>query len=392
MSEPVTFDLMDQAIHADPYPAYARLRDDAPVHKIDGPAPVYLVSRHADIDKVLHDHIAFSSNLGLDVPLMSMVMKDPPDHSRLRSTVSRAFTPRAIRNLEVRIEAVAEDFATALVGPVDFVAAFANPLPVTVICEMLGVPLHQRERMNGYARDALLASFAATGMGTPEIRAEAELGLTALMDILDHAIETHIATPRDNIISDLVKDEASGKLTRAEMRHLCALLLIAGHETTANLIANGMHHLAAHPQLMAQLKAEPALIAGFIEELVRFGPPLQRIMRRTTKAVEIEGYELAENSMVMLLPGAGNRDHRVWDNADTLDPERNTRGHLGFGTGIHVCPGAPLARTEARIAFEVLLRTIDTVEFDPDSPATPIVGYGAGSLGWNTLPLIVEPI
>src|SRR3546814_24317 len=202
-------------------------------------------------------------------------MKDPPDHTRLRQTVNLAFTPRNIRHLGPRIEAIAEDLASGLAGACEFVQAFANPLPVTVISEMLGVPLKHRARMNRYARDALLASFAATGMGSAELRSEAEAGLASLMAILDEEIEAHRAAPKDNIISSLVAEEASGTLTNVELRHLCALLLIAGHETTANLMANGMHVLARDPGLFDRLKADPALLPAFVEELVRMRPPLQ---------------------------------------------------------------------------------------------------------------------
>ncbi len=384
------FDLMDPAVHADPYPTYRWLRDNAPVYRVPG-APLWVVSRYADVERILHDHQTFSSDLGMKVPLMSMVMKDPPDHTRLRQTVNRAFTPRNIQHLAPRIEAIAEDLASGLAGPCEFVQAFANPLPVTVICEMLGVPLKQRARMNRYARDALLASFAATGMGSAELRAEAEAGLAALMAILDEAIALHRATPKDNIISALVAEEARGVVDRVELRHLCALLLIAGHETTANLLANGAHMLARDPAMFARLKADPSLIPAFVEELARMKPPLQRLMRRTTREVEVAGTTIPADVSVMLLPGSANRDGEAWEDPDQLDLGRDNRRHLGFGTGIHVCPGASLTRLEARIAFEVLLKRTASIEPDPNRPPSPIVGYGAGSLGWNQLPLIVRP-
>jgi len=383
------FDLMDPGVHADPYPSYRWLREQAPVYRVPG-APLWVVSRHAEIERILHDHATFSSDLGMKVPLMSMVMKDPPDHTRLRQTVNRAFTPRNIQHLAPRIEAIAEDLASGLAGACEFVQAFANPLPVTVICEMLGVPLKHRARMNRYARDALLASFAATGMGSAELRAEAEAGLGQLMAILDEAIALHRATPKDNIISALVAEEARGVVDHAELRHLCALLLIAGHETTANLLANGAEILARDNDLFDRLKADPALIPAFVEELARTRPPLQRLMRRTTRAVEVAGTTIPADVSVMLLPGSANRDDTAWDDPDDFRLERDNRRHLGFGTGIHVCPGASLTRLEARIAFSVLLKRTRDVRPDPARAPSPIVGYGAGSLGWNQLPLIVE--
>jgi cytochrome P450 len=256
---------------------------------------------------------------------------------------------------------------------------------------MLGVPLKHRARMNRYARDALLASFAATGMGSAELRAEAEAGLAQLMAILDEAIALHRQSPRDNIISALVADEARGVVSHAELRHLCALLLIAGHETTANLLANGAHILAHDPALYARLRADPDLLPGFVEELARTKPPLQRLMRRTTREVKVAGVTIPADASVMLLPGSANRDTAAWDDPDRFDIARENRRHLGFGTGIHVCPGASLTRLEARIAFTVLLKRTRALAPDPNRPPSPIVGYGAGSLGWNALPLVVEP-
>ena len=277
------FDLANTAIQANPYPAYAWLRANAPVYRLRD-VPMWVVSRHQEVEAVLRDPATFASDLGMSVPIMSIVMKDAPDHTRLRGTINRAFTPRAVQHLEPRITEVAHQLLDCAGGRMEFVHGYATPLSVTVICEMLGVPLAQRDAMNRHARDALLASFAATGMGSAELLAEARVGLDRLMAILDAAIEQHLRAPADNIISTLVVDEAKGVLTREELRNLCALLLIGGHETTANLMASGAWILAETPELWARLKQEPALIARFVEELARMRPPLQRIARRTTRA------------------------------------------------------------------------------------------------------------
>lgn len=384
------FDLASTAIQADPYPAYARLRDAAPVYKL-ADLPMWVVSRHDDIETILRDHITFSSDLGMSVPIMSMVMQDPPDHTRLRQTVNRAFTPRNIAHLAPRITAIAHTLLDTSPQGGDFVQDFANPLSVTIICEMLGVPLEQRDSMNRHARDALLASFAATGMGSRELLAEAQTGLDALMAILDEAIARHRAAPQDNIISALVAEEARGTLSRAELRNLCALLLIGGHETTANLIASGAWLLAGDPALYSELRARPDQLGKFAEELARLRPPLQRIARRTTRPVQLAGVALPARAMLMLFPGSANRDALRWPEPDRLDLARDGRGHLGFGTGIHTCPGAPLARMETRIAFQVLLERTTSIRFDPTRRAIPIAGYAAGNLGWNVLPLIFTP-
>ena len=349
---------------------------------------MWVVSRHEEVEAILRDHATFASDLGMSVPLMSIVMKDAPDHTRLRGTINRAFTPRAVQHLAPRIAEVAHALLDHAKGRMEFVQGYANPLSVTVICEMLGVSLAQRDGMNRYARDALLASFAATGLGSPELLAEAREGLSKLMAILDAAIEQHLREPRDNIISTLVDDEAKGVLSREELRNLCALLLIGGHETTANMIASGASLLAETPALWRQLKEEPELVAGFVEELARLRPPLQRIARRTTRPVTLAGVELPVNAMLMLFPGSANRDPARWSDPDALELQREGRGHLGFGTGVHACPGGPLARMEARIAFEVLLARSESLHPDPDARAIPVVGYAAGNLGWNILPLI----
>jgi benzoate/toluate 1,2-dioxygenase reductase subunit len=389
MSEIRGFDLMDPAVHADPHPTYRWLRENAPVYAVPG-TDMVVVSRHEDVRDILRDPATFASNLGMDVPIMSMVMMDAPDHRRLRETINRAFVPRNVQLLAPRIEAIASGLAARLDGHCEFVHAFANPLPVTVICEMLGVPLEHRDAMNSHARDALLASFAATGMGSAELRAEAEVGLRALEAILDEAIELHRKTPKDNIISSLVQDEREGRLGREELRNLCAVLLIAGHETTANLLANGAWQLAREPELLARLRSDPASIPRFVEELARSRPPLQRIMRRTLKPTVVAGTAIPVNTLVMLLPGSANRDERRWPDGESFDIDRDAHGHLAFGAGVHACPGSSLTRLEARIAFEVLVRHARALAFDPERRPVPIIGYGAGSLGWNKLPLVVE--
>jgi cytochrome P450/acyl carrier protein len=253
---------------------------------------------------------------------------------------------------------------------------------------MLGVPLDRRDEMNRYARDALVASFAMVGMGSAELLAEAQIGLSKLMEILDEAIERTLVAPGDDIISALVADAANGVLSRDELRHLCALLLIGGHETTSNLIASGAYILAETPVLWHELKSAPEKLPKFVEELARLRSPLQRIARRTTREVTIAGTSLPANTLLRLFPGSANRDPRRWPDPDKLDLERDTRGHLGFGTSLHACPGAPLARLEGRIAFQILLETSESIAFDPDHRAIPIAGYAAGGLGWRLLPLI----
>ncbi|MCB1919345.1 MAG: cytochrome P450 [Candidatus Competibacteraceae bacterium] len=383
------FDLNDPDTQRDPYPSYRWLREHAPVYRIPG-APMWVLSRHEDISRVLRDHRTFSSNMGIDIPIMSLVMKDPPDHERLRKSLGRAFTPRQIQHLAPRIEMIAETLAAEMDERSEFISAFADPLPITVICEMLGVPTEQRAAMKQWSRDALLASFAAKGFGTPEQLARATRGLEALLAYLDQVIDIHQAQPRDNLISALIAVQREGLLSRDEVRYFCCLLLIAGHETTGNLLGSGMAILAENTELWTRLKTQPEQIPGFVEETVRTRPPLQRIVRRTTCAVEIAGVQLPADALLMLLPGSANRDAGQWSAPDEFALDRDHGGHLGFGAGIHYCLGAPLARLEGRIAFEVLLRRFRTIRLDPERPSMPITGFASGSLGWETLPLCLE--
>lgn len=385
--EPAFFDLMDPEVHADPYPAYRWLRDNAPVYKLPG-APMWVISRYDDVDRILRDAETFASSTGFDVPIMSLVMKDPPDHDRLRQTVSRAFTPRAIDRLAPRVEALATELLDRISGHCEFMETFANPLPVAVICEMLGVPAGDRARMKRWSRDALLASFAQSGFGTPQQAAIAGRGLTQLLAFLDRVIARHRQQPSDNIISTLVALEGEGVLTADELRNFSALLLIAGHETTANLIGSGAAILADRPLLAQRLRENPELLPRFVEELVRFAPPLQRIVRRATRAVQVGATEVPANGLLMLLPGSANRDER-WKASGDFDVDRGSEHHLGFGAGIHYCLGAPLARLEAVTAFRALLTRFRSIARDPERRTVPIRYYASGTLGFESLPLVL---
>ena len=380
------FDLNDPDIQRDPYVAYRELRHTAPAYQLPG-APMWIVSRHEDIHKILLDHETYSSTMGVEIPIMSLVFKDPPDHTRLRKSINRAFTPRRIAHLAPRIELIASELVSGLEEQTEFIRQFAHPFPITVICEMLGVPLEQRDNMKRWSRDAMLANFAASGFGTPEQLDNSHAGLQEFMTFMGDVIETHRRQPRDNIISALVALTDEGALHDEELRNFCALLLIAGHETTANLIGCAAHLLASNPALSEELATQPARIPAFVEEAVRLRPPLQRIVRRATKDVKIAGVSIPANSLIMLLPGSANQDDASWSEADQCQLDRDTKGHLGFGAGIHYCMGAALARLEGKIAFQVLLRRFRTISLDPEHPPQPIVGFASGSLGWESLPL-----
>jgi cytochrome P450 len=383
------FNLDDTEMHANPYPAYRWLRENAPVYHLPG-TPMWVLSRYQDIARVLHDHETFSSYPGMDVPMMSLLLKDPPDHTRLRQTVSRAFTPRQIQLLAPRMEAIAEELIAGAPSACDFITAFANPLPLTVICEMLGIPAERKRDMKRWSRAALLTSLSARGIADPEEAMKSNRGMSEFMEYLQEVIAAHEVQPRANIISALLALEKEGVLRRDDLRYFCGLLLIAGHESTTQLIGNGAYHLAQEPTLWEQLKAMPELVPNFVEEVLRYHPPLQRFVRRATCDVEFAGTTIPADALIMVLPGSANRDPSQWADPDRFDIQRDNTANMAFGDGIHFCLGAALARLEGKIAFEVLLRRLRSLRLNPRVKPVPVKKYSSGVLGWDVLPMILE--
>jgi cytochrome P450 len=370
--EPVrSFDLNDPEICANPYPAYRWLRENAPVYHLPGTS-MWVLSRYQDIDRVLHDHETFSSYPGMEVPMLSLSLQDPPDHTRLRQTVSRAFTPRQIQQLASNIEAVAEELMAELPSTCDFITAFANPLPLTIICEILGIPAERRRDMKRWSRAALLTSLSARGVADPEEAMRSNRGMSEFMEYLHEVIAAHRVQPRENIISALLALEKEG------------------HETTTQLIANGAYQLTQEPTLWEQLKVKPELVPNFVEEVLRYYPPLQRFVRRTTRDVAFAGTTIPANAQIMVLPGSANRDPSQWTDPDRFDIERDNGASMAFGAGIHFCLGAALTRLEGRIAFEILLRHARSLRLNPRVKPVAVKKYASGVLGWEVLPVIVE--
>jgi cytochrome P450 len=351
---------------------------------------MWVLSRYQDIVRVLHDHETFSSYLEMEVPMLSLSLKDPPDHTRLRQTVSRVFTPRQIQLLAPRIAAVAEELLAGLPSACDFITAFANPLPLTIICEMLGIPAERKRDMKRWSRTALLTSLSARGFADPEAAMQSSPGMSEFMEYLQEVIAAHRVQPRENIISALLALAEQGVLSQDELRYFCGLLLIAGHETTTQLIGNGAYMLAQDPALLEQLKAAPELVPNFVEEVLRYLPPLQRFVRRTTCEVECAGTTIPANSLILVLPGSANRDPAQWTDPDRFDITRDNGAHLAFGAGIHFCLGAFLTRLEGKIAFEILLRRLRSLRLNPRVKPVPIKKYASGVMGWDVLPMVVE--
>lgn len=344
---------------ADPYPLYGELRRKDPVHRmrlIDA----WALTRYRDIDRVLRDHQTFSSAVASRVQrrtgLVSMLETDPPDHTRLRSLVSQAFTPRSIERLRSRVERIAEDLVeeAAKSDRLDLMASIAYPLPVIVIAEMLGVPSQDMARFEKWSNDiSLNIEPILDDEEIVRVRSAAE----ELTEYFEGIIMLRRSDPKDDIISALVAAEEEGdKLTHEELIRTLILLLVAGNETTRNLIGNGVLALLSNPDQLELLRENPGLMGSAVKELLRYDSPVQLDGRTATAEIELGGRSISAGQGVIAVIGAANRDPEVFENPDRLDIRRTGASHLAFGRGVHYCLGAPLAEMEGRIALAAVIR------------------------------------
>jgi len=337
----------------DPYPVYRKLREVSPVY-FDEQRRRWLLTRHEDIVAVLRDNERFSAEH--DVVTSSMLTSDPPEHTRLRTLVSKAFTPRSVRELAARIQQIVDDLLDAAEPDrgMDAVSQFAYPLPITVIAELLGVDTDRRD----FFREA--SQKVAVGIGPiddPEVSVRAREGRDQLVDYFNDLIERRRREPRDDLVTALIRAEDEGEsLNHFELIAMLLLLLIGGHETTVNLLANGLLALLRNPDQLSLFASTPGIEAQAVEELLRFDAPVQYIGRVAKIDVEISGVRIPRGSILRLILAAANRDPDVFDQPDTLDLRRTPCPHLSFGMGIHSCLGGPLARLEGQIALSTLIR------------------------------------
>ena len=375
----VQFNPMDPEFVADPYPFYHRLRTEDPVHH--SPLGFWVLTRYDDVVAALRDPrlakeaIAsfVAARFGAPVPAMglSMLDRDPPDHTRLRGLVSKAFTPRVVEGLRPRIQQIVDsliDRVTAR-GSMDLIEEFAYPIPVIVICEMLGVPVEDHERFKGWSLDI------ARGLDLLWLGPDSEVGRRsvssrqALAEYFRGLIAQRRAAPRQDLLSGLIAaEEAGDKLNETELLATCILLLIAGHETTVNLIGNGTLALLRHRDQLERLRREPALIGTAVEELLRYDGPVQRTARIPSEDVTFGGRTIPRGEMVMPFIGAADRDPAQFRDPDGLDIGRADNRHIAFGWGIHFCLGAPLARIEGQIAIGTLAQRLPKLELATDWP------------------------
>lgn len=358
----VSDDLLSPGMVADPYPAFRALREEDPVHYNERHRS-WLVTRYDDVvagfrdPRLSADRILpyVSSALTGDERAMIepaarllatwMVFRDPPDHSRLRRLVSRAFTSARVEALRPRVEAIVGDLIDGLAarGSCDLVADFAYPLPATVIAELLGVPASDRDAFRAWSQD--LASFVFGAIDEPDRRRRAREG----MDALATYFRSMLARPaHDGLVADLA---AADGLSPDEAVGTCVLLLFAGHETTTSLIANGTLALLRHPGELDRLRRDPLLAQRAVEELLRYEGPSKLSIRWVREDLEIRGRRIGSGQRVALVQAAANRDPEMFEDPDRLDLGRDPNPHLAFGDGIHHCLGAALARLESRIAL-----------------------------------------
>jgi cytochrome P450 len=362
----VRLNLFAPEFRANPYPFFAEARRQPTLVKVD-PLDFWAVSRYADVLHVFKNPQLFSSTghrapaepewLGRTNPIAdSIVMMDPPKHTRLRALVNRAFGPTALSRLEPRIRAYAQQAAAELpLGqPLDFIESFALRVPASVIGELLGLDASHHKRFKRWADD--INNTSATPPDAHEWHAQIRGTYAEMEQYLKDVIADRRRSPREDMVSDLIAARIDGEsLTDAELMGFLFLLLVAGLETTIHMLGHAALVLAERPDVFARLQADRSLIPRFIEEVLRYEPVAQTLLRLTTAETELGGVRLPAGSHVMLLVGSACRDEAQFPNGETFDLDREGQQNLPFGHGIHFCLGAPLARMEARLALEALL-------------------------------------
>ncbi|GII81016.1 cytochrome P450 [Sphaerisporangium rufum] len=362
----IDFDPFDPAHRADPYPYYRRLREVAPVWR--SPRGAWVLTRYRDCTEVLRDarfghgsrqRLLDKSNWRRPAPshAMPFILLDPPEHTRQRSLVNKAFTPRRVQRLAPWIGRLIDTMLDEAVdrGEVDLVEAFAHPLPATVISELLGVPGPDRELVRGWSR-LIARGVDPDYQQSPEEKRERDAALASMDGYFRELVAERRARPGDDLLSELIAARDAGSaLTDGELLATCTMIYVAGHETTTDLLANGTLALIRNPGELKRLRDDPALVESAVEEFLRYDPPTQLTRRTVLADVTLGGHPVARGEQVVLVRGAANRDPDVFDDPERLDVGRAPNRHIAFDGGVHFCLGAGLARLEARLAFQALV-------------------------------------
>ena len=374
-------DLLDPGFLADPYPVYHRLRAEAPVYR--HPFGFFVLTRYEDVAAFLRDprfgksgyQALFEARFGggpdASWLALSMLFRDPPDHTRLRALVGQAFTPRVVETLRPRVQAIVDGLLdrVAEAGRMDVIEDLAYPLPVTVISELLGVPVDEADQVKAWSRDVARALDAIALPVEPEVLERGRRATGGMVDYFRRLADERRRRPGTDLLSGLVEaEEAGDRLTERELLATCVLLYVAGHETTVNLVGNGLLALLRHPDEWRRLREDSTLLPGAIEELLRYDGPVQRTGRTAGEDVEIGGVAIAAGTLVLAMLGAANRDPAQFADPDRLDVTRDEPRHLAFGAGIHYCLGASLARLEGQVAIGAVLRRFSGLTLDVECP------------------------
>ena len=363
----VAFNPLSPQLRANPYPFYDELRCKDPVHRMRL-MDAWVLTNYEDVDMVLRDHRRFG-NEGRDfgyIPYISMLDLDPPAHTRIRSLVSRGFTPRSVAALEPRVRQRVDELLDALEGRhrIDLIQDFAFPLPIIVIAELLGVPPEEREQFNEWSN---IVSLTVDPLLNETQISQVRRTIGELFEYFDSVAQARRQNPQDDLVSVLANAEEDGeRLSREDLLINLVLFLAAGNETTRNLIGNGALALLRHPEQLQRLRDNPDLLDTAIDELLRYDSPVQLDSRIVREPLEIGGKKIKPGQRTLCVLGAANRDPAAFPDPDILDISRGAGNHLAFGRGIHYCLGAPLARLEGRIAFEALLSRYHTLTLAED--------------------------
>jgi cytochrome P450 len=365
------YDPLDPAVIKNPFPYYPLLQRDAPVFRVEKRG-FYVISRYDDVEAVLQNWQDFTTTSGpgpafMTSPVAGVLQSDPPQHTRLRSIISKAFTPRAVKACEPLVEAFAHECVDRILAArrTDLIEEYAIPIPVVVIAELLGVPREDRRLFRAWSDDVVAAIGGRRGSGQAEIDFGTYFG---------RVIEARRREPRDDVISKLFEPNRAGEtLTPPEVLAFCLSLLVAGNETTTGLIGNLFFELAKRPEDWQRLRENPALVSSAVEESLRHDGPNQGLFRHTTRDVTLHGVTIPANTKVLVLFGAAGYDAQHFAEPERFDIAREPNRHLAFGAGIHHCLGASLGRLEANAALRIALERIETLTLrDADPPYVPI--------------------
>lgn len=375
-------DFLDHSFIQQPFPIYEKLRAEEPVHRLLLPSghAAWMVTRYEDAVNILQDgrfvtgvldnrNDESEESLPPHQAIISrnLISVGPEDHRRLRRLIQKAFTPRMIERLRGRIVEISDELLDKIQAgntrEFDLIEDYAFPLPIIVICEMLGVPLKDQDKFRAWSNTIM------ESVSNPQMNQESDEVMKAFVDYLQELITERRSHIQQDLISDLISIEEEGdKLTEQELYALVFVLIIAGHETTVNLIGNGMLALLEHPQQKQLLMEQPDLIQAAVEEVLRFNGPAEiSNVRWAAENVDFQGIQIRQGDMMLVALSSANRDSSRYENPDTFDITRKVNDHIAFGKGIHYCLGAPLARLEGEIAINALLQRLPEIRINTDA-------------------------